>query len=69
MKKIYLDWAPSFMEFENVLQGQYKTAWKQIPHKNFPEPANPAMVPTKQDCLCVVNFHCALELFIKKAFH
>ena len=26
--KINLDWTHSFMEFENVLQGQYKTAWK-----------------------------------------
>jgi hypothetical protein len=25
---INLDWAHSFVEFENVLQGQYKTAWK-----------------------------------------
>jgi hypothetical protein len=30
--KINLDWIHSFEEFENVLQGQYKTAWKQIVH-------------------------------------
>jgi hypothetical protein len=57
------------VEFENVLQEQYKTAWKQVLHENFPEPDNPTMVPIEQDCSLVENFHCALELFIKKALH
>jgi hypothetical protein len=50
------------MEFKNVLQGQYKTAWKQLLHENFPELDNLGMVPNKQDCR-------ATELFIKKALH
>ena len=27
-KKVNLDYAHSFVEFKNVLQGQYKTTWK-----------------------------------------
>jgi hypothetical protein len=57
------------MEFKNVLWGQYKTAWKPILHKNFPELDDLSMVPAKQKCSCTKNFHCALELFIKKALH
>jgi hypothetical protein len=68
-KKINLDWVHSFVEFENVLQGQYKTAWKQVLHENFPEPDDPAMVPTEHDCSLMENFHPVLELFIKKALH
>jgi hypothetical protein len=48
-EKIHLDWTTSFEEFENVLEGQYKTAWKQVMHDHFPEPVNAAMVPTKHD--------------------
>ena len=66
-KKINLDWAHSFVEFENVLQGQYKTAWKQVLQENFPEPDDTAMVPAEHNCSLPENFHCALELFIKKA--
>jgi hypothetical protein len=44
-KKVYLDYAQSFVEFKNVLQGQNKTAWKQVVHKHFPEPTNPENVP------------------------
>jgi hypothetical protein len=68
-KLINLDWSHSFAEFENVLQGQYKTAWKQILHKNFLERADPVIVPKEQDCLRAESFPCAMELFIKKALH
>ncbi len=33
-----------FVEFENVLQGHHKTAWKQVLHEHFPEPVD-ATVP------------------------
>jgi hypothetical protein len=36
-KKINLDYAHSFGEFKNVLQGQYKMAWKQVVQEHFPE--------------------------------
>jgi hypothetical protein len=68
-KKIHLDWTHSFLEFENVLQGQYKTAWKPIVHEFYSEPVNATMVPTKQDCLRKKNFRHAIELFLKKALH
>jgi hypothetical protein len=68
-KKIHLNWAHSFVEFENMLKGQYKTAWKQVIHDNFPEPVDPVMVPPKQDCSQKENFCHAVELFLKKALH
>ncbi len=68
-KKINLDFSHSFVEFENVLQGQYKTAWKQVVHEHFLEPTNPENVPAKQDCSTEENFCCAVEFFIIKALH
>ena len=69
IKKIHLDWTNSFKEFENVLEGQYKTAWKQVMHDHFPEPVDSAMVPSEQDRLLEENFCRAIELFLKKALH
>ncbi len=68
-KKIHLDWTTSFEEFENVLEGQYKTAWKQVMHDHFPEPVDAAMVPTEHDRLLEEFFCRAIELFLKKALH
>ena len=68
-EKIHLDWTTSFEEFENVLEGQYKTAWKQVMHDHFPEPVDAAMVPTKHDRSLEENFRRAIELFLKKALH
>ncbi len=68
-KRINLNWAHSFVEYKDVLQGQCKTAWKQILHENFPEPDNLAMVPTEHNRSLAENFHHAFDLFIKKALH
>jgi hypothetical protein len=68
-KKVNLDCAHSLVVFKNVLQGQYKTAWKQVVHEHFLEPTNPENVPVKQDCLSEANFRCAVELFITKVLH
>jgi hypothetical protein len=68
-EKINLDFSHSFVEFENVLQGQYKTAWKQVVHEHFLEPTNPENVPAKQDRSTEENFCCAVELFIIKALN
>jgi hypothetical protein len=62
-KKIHLDWTTSFEEFENVLEGKYKTAWKQVMHDHFPEPVDTAMVPTKHDCSPRRNFAVQLSCF------
>jgi hypothetical protein len=67
--KINLDFSHSFVEFKNVLQGQYKTAWKQVVHEHFLEPTNPENVPAKQDHSTEENFCRAVELFVIKAFH
>jgi hypothetical protein len=68
-KKINLDFSHSFVEFENVLQGQYKTAWKQVVHEHFPELTNPENVPAEQNCSREENCCHAMELFIIKALH
>ena len=68
-EKIHLDWAHSFEEFENVLEGQYKMAWKQVDRDNFLEPVDLAMVPLKQDCFQEENFCRVIKLFLKKALH
>jgi uncharacterized protein YicC (UPF0701 family) len=68
-KKINLDFSHSFVEFKNVLQGQHKTAWKQVVNEHFPEPTKPVNVHVEQDCSSEENFCHALELFIIKALH
>jgi hypothetical protein len=68
-KKVNLDYAHFFMEFKNVLQGQYKTAWKQVIHEHFPELTDPENVPVKQDRSSEANFRPAVELFITKVLH
>jgi len=67
--KINLNWTHSFSEFENVLQGQYKTAWKQIVHEFFPEPVDPSMIAAEQDHSRKENFCHAVKLFLRKALH
>jgi hypothetical protein len=58
VEKFNLNWSDSFVEFENVLQGHHKMAWKQVLHKHFPEPDD-AMVPVAatQDRSLEENFH------------
>jgi hypothetical protein len=68
-EKIHLDWTHSFGEFENVLEGQYKTAWKQVMQDHFPEPVDAVMVPTGHDRSLEENFCRAIDLFLKKALH
>jgi hypothetical protein len=66
-EKCDLNWSDSFVEFENVLQGHHKMAWKQLLHEHFPEPVN-AMVPVlaMQDCSLEENLHQAIQLFIQQ---
>ncbi len=63
----YLNWSDSFAEFENVLQGHHKTAWKQVLHEHFSEPVY-ATVPVSamQDCSLEESFHQAIQLFIQQ---
>jgi hypothetical protein len=66
-EKCNLNWSDSFAEFENVLQGHHRTAWKQVLHEHFPEPVD-AIVPVmaEQDCILEENFHQAIQLFIQQ---
>jgi hypothetical protein len=65
-KKCNLNWSNSFVEFENVLQGHNKTAWKQVLHEHFPEPVDATVpVPAKQDRSLEENFHQVIQLFIQ----
>ena len=68
-EKIHLNWTNSFEEFENVLEGQYNTARKQVVHDHFPEPVDAAMVPSEHDRSLEENFCRAIELFLKKVLH
>ncbi len=44
-EKCDLTWSDSFVEFENVLQGYHRTAWKQVLHGTFQS-------PSMQRCQC-----------------
>ncbi len=60
-EKCDLNWSDSFVEFENMLQGQHKTSWKQVLHEHFPEPVDATVpVPATQDCSLEENFHRAI---------
>jgi hypothetical protein len=67
-EKCDLTWSDSFVEFKNVLQGQHRTAWKQVLHEHFLEPVDAMVpVPVAQDCNLEENFHQALQLFTRKS--
>jgi hypothetical protein len=58
------------VEFENVLQGHLKTAWKQVLHEHFPETVNATVpVPAMQDCNSEENFRQAIQLFIQQTLN
>ncbi len=70
VEKCNLNWAESFEEFENVLEGQHKMAWKQMLHKHFPEPSDATVpVPAMQDHSLEENFHWAIQLFIQQTLN
>jgi hypothetical protein len=69
-EKCKLTWADSFTEFENVLQGQKKTAWKQMLHEHFPEPVDATRpVPSDQDCNSGKNFCRSILLFLQQTLN
>jgi hypothetical protein len=69
-EKCELTWVDSFTEFENVLQGQHRTAWKQTLHKHFLEPLDATRpVPSKQDRNLDKNFRRAISLFLKRTLN
>jgi hypothetical protein len=66
-EKCELTWVDSFTEFENVLQSQHRTAWKQTLHEHFPEPVDATRpVPSKQDRSSDKNFRRAISLFLQR---
>jgi hypothetical protein len=57
-EKCDLNWTNSFAEFENLLQGHQRTAWKQVLHEHFPEPVDATVpVPAEQDRNQEGTFH------------
>jgi hypothetical protein len=63
-------WSDSFAEFENMLQGHHRTAWKQVLHEHFPEPVDAtAPVPAEQDRNQEETFHQAIQLFIQQTLN
>ena len=67
-KKIHLDWAHSFEEFKNVLEGQYKLAWKQVIYDHFPDPVDLAMAPSSKIAHWKRIFVVRLSFFSKRLF-
>ncbi len=60
------NWSDSFVEFENVLQGHHKTAWKQVLHKHFPEPVDAAVAGrATQDRSLEESFHQVIQFFVQ----
>jgi hypothetical protein len=56
-EKCELFWVDSFTEFENVLQGQHRTTWKQTLHEHCPDPIDTTRpVPSDQDPNSDENF-------------
>jgi hypothetical protein len=54
------------VEFENLLQGQHKRAWKHVLHEHFLEPVNVTQpAPLAQSHNLEENFHQAVKLFIQ----
>jgi hypothetical protein len=66
-EKCELTWVNSFPEFQNVLQGQHRTAWKQTLHEHFPEPVDATRpVRSNQDRNLDENFCRAISLFLQR---
>jgi hypothetical protein len=62
-------WSDS-VEFENVLQGHHKMAWKQVLHKHFSEPVNATvLVPATQDCSLEESFPQDVQLLIQRTLN
>jgi hypothetical protein len=69
-EKCNLNWSDTFAEFENVLQGHHRTAWKQVLHEHFPEPVDATVpVPAEQDHNLEENIHQAIQLFIQRTLN
>ena len=69
-EKCELTWIDSFTEFENVLQGQHRTAWKQVLHEHFPEPVDATRpVPSEQNRNSEENYRRALALFLQRTLN
>jgi hypothetical protein len=69
-EKCGLTWVDSFTEFENVLQGQHRTAWKQTLHEHFLEPVDATRpVPSDQDRNSDKNCRRAILLFLQRTLN
>jgi hypothetical protein len=67
VRKCDLTWVDSIVEFENVLQGQHRTAWNQTLHEHFPEPVNVTILaPAAQARTTGENFQKALQLSLQQ---
>jgi hypothetical protein len=57
--KLDWDWYETFSQFENVLEGSYKTAWREVVRDHFSDPA--AIVETQND---EAGFYRAIRIFV-----
>jgi hypothetical protein len=59
--KLNWSWKETFLEFENVLAGSYKTAWREVVKDHFPEAEMSASLTDKIDL--EAGFYKAVKLF------
>lgn len=60
------DWVESFSEFENCLEGNYKTSWQEILDEKFPEPLVGDPVDPDKDRSQGENFKKAIDMLVCK---
>jgi len=67
--KVELGWPASFVEFENVLEGTLKSAWKYVLKEHFPEPLEDGVSTPESNRNSEESFNKALELFLQRSTH
>jgi len=66
--KVELDYATTFVEFENVLEGALNSAWKYVLKEHFPEPIDDStgvLSPESNNRNSKESFQRAIELFLQ----
>ena len=69
--KVELDYASTFIEFENVLEGALNSAWKYVLKEHFPEPIDDSMgtLLPESNRNSKESFQSAIELFLQRSTH
>jgi len=70
-KKVDLDCARAFVEFDNILKGTLNLAWKYFLKEHFPEPIGDSAgnLPPESNQNLMENLQRAIELFLQLSMH